>query len=60
VKVKKSKNNLSVKIMELGNIAFGTLFISQLIANQRLNLISAISGLLFLILTYTFAIILTN
>jgi len=57
---KKSKNNLSVKIMDLGNIAFGTLFISQFIANQNFNTLTAISGILFLISTYTFAIILTK
>jgi len=57
---KKSKNNLSIKLMDLGNIAFGTLFISQLISNSNLNTKAAILGIFILILAYISAIIITK
>lgn len=57
---KKSRDNLSEKLMDLGNISFGTLFISQLISTGNFNLSKATIGMIILISTYTFAIILTN
>jgi hypothetical protein len=54
----KSKNNLSIKLMDLGNIALGTLFLSQLISGQNFNLKIGSFGIFLLIFCYISAILL--
>lgn len=47
-------------MMDLGNIAFGTLFLSQLISKPNFNLAIATLGIFLLISAYPFATMLTK
>jgi len=54
----KSKDNLSEKVMDLGNIAFGSLYFSQLTSVNNFNIAIALLGIFVLIFSYLIAIML--